>query len=203
MSELPPGVLGTATCPTSVTDDSLPVCLLVCLAILTRLRSAGLGASGRRRNVLPLGNWHLIERRMSKFLREPPSVRGAAGTIVFATAAVVVIGGILMRAIDHTEYSNIWVGMWWAMQTVTTVGYGDAVPTSTTGRLIAALVMIGGIGFLTVITAAITSTFIENTRRRLDGDTSDALSAKLDQLNVRLDVIDTALRDLRGGDQRP
>ena len=66
-----------------------------------------------------------IERRMSRFLREPPSVRTAASVIVTATAMVVVVSGVLMRVLDHEEYSNVWVGMWWAMQTVTTVGYGD------------------------------------------------------------------------------
>jgi len=142
-------------------------------------------------------------RAASMLTRKPLTAGRAARIIASVTISVTVIAGALIHFTDKQNFPSIGDGLWWAVQTVTTVGYGDAVPTSTTGRLIAALVMIGGIGFLTVITAAITSTFIENTRRRLDGDTSDALSAKLDQLNVRLDVIDTALRDLRGGDQRP
>ena len=63
---------------------------------------------------------NLIERRMSRFLREPPSVRTAAGVIVTATAIVVVGGGVAMWLLDHDEYPNVWVGMWWALQTVTT-----------------------------------------------------------------------------------
>ena len=86
------------------------------------------------------------------------------------------------------------------VQTVTTVGYGDHVPTSTTGRLIAALVMIGGIGLLTVITAAITSMFIETARKRIQGTESDLFSAKLDQIGLRLDVIETALKDISARD---
>ncbi|HEX3267092.1 MAG TPA: hypothetical protein VHQ98_03805 [Gaiellaceae bacterium] len=66
---------------------------------------------------------NLIERRMSRFLREPPSVRTAASVIVTATAMVVVGGGVAMWLLDHDEYSNVWVGMWWALETVTTVGY--------------------------------------------------------------------------------
>jgi hypothetical protein len=87
---------------------------------------------------------NLIERRMSRFLREPPSVRTAAGVIVTATAVVVVVGGVLMRVFDHDEYSNVWVGMWWALQTVTTVGYGDVTPKNPSGRIIAAFVMLEG-----------------------------------------------------------
>ena len=65
---------------------------------------------------------------MTRFLREPPSVRTAASVIVVATAVVVIGSGVLMRVLDHSEYPNIWVGMWWALQTVTTVGYGDVTP---------------------------------------------------------------------------
>jgi voltage-gated potassium channel len=108
---------------------------------------------------------------------------------------------VLIHFTDEQNFPNIGDGLWWAVQTVTTVGYGDLVPTSTTGRLIAALVMIGGIGFLTVITAAITSTFIEHARRRTGGAEDDMFSAKLDQISVRLDVIEAALKDIRARDR--
>jgi hypothetical protein len=58
--------------------------------------------------------------------------------------------------------------------------------------------MIGGIGFLTVITATITSTFIENIRVRAEEAQTDALATKLDQVGVRLDAIEATLRDIRG-----
>ena len=62
--------------------------------------------------------------------------------------------------------STVGEGLWWALQTITTVGYGDVVPSSGTGRAIGAFVMISGIAFLTVITAAVTATLIEAARRR-------------------------------------
>src|SRR5438105_1166729 len=92
----------------------------------------------------------LVERSMSRFLLKPPSVRTAAGVIVTVTAIVVVVSGILMRTFDHKEYANVWVGMWWALQTVTTVGYGDVTPRNLSGRLIAAFVMLEGIAFVTI-----------------------------------------------------
>jgi voltage-gated potassium channel len=123
---------------------------------------------------------------MSRFLREPPSVRVAASVIVTATAVVVVVGGVLMRFLDHDEYSNIWVGMWWALQTVTTVGYGDVTPKHTSGRIVATFVMLEGIAFLTIIIAAITSTFVaraaEEREAAEDQETDQRIEAKLDDL---------------------
>ena len=143
---------------------------------------------------------NLIERRMSALLREPPSVRTAAGVIVTATAIVVVGGGVLMRLLDHDEYSNIWVGMWWALQTVTTVGYGDVTPKHTSGRIVAAFVMLEGIAFLTIIIAAITSTFVARAAEEreeaeeAEGETAEArIESRLDELTVRLDRLESLL----------
>jgi voltage-gated potassium channel len=107
----------------------------------------------------------LFERRMSKFLREPPSVRLAANVIVTATAVVVVIGGVVIRVLDHKEYSSVWIGMWWILETITTVGYGDYTPKQIAGRLVSAAVMLWGVAFLAIITAAITSVFVARAQR--------------------------------------
>src|SRR5207342_1803520 len=107
-----------------------------------------------------VGRLNIIERRMTRFLSEPPSVRTATGVIVTATTIVVVGGGVLIRLLDHREYSDIWVGMWWALQTVTTVGYGDVTPKNPSGRIVATFAMLQGIAFLAITTAAITSTFV-------------------------------------------
>ena len=142
-----------------------------------------------------------IEKRMGKFLREPPTVRGAAATIVFATAGVVVISGVLIRVFDHKEYANIWVGMWWAIQTVTTVGYGDVTPADPTGRVIATFVMLEGIAFLAILTAAITSTFVARATKEHEASyTTDELTeiqkieSRFDDLDRKIDRIEAALR---------
>ena len=139
---------------------------------------------------------------MSRFLREPPSIRGAAGVIVTATFLVVVAGGILMRVVDQREYRNVWVGMWWAMQTVTTVGYGDVTPRHVGGRLIAAVVMLEGIAFLAIITAAVTSTFVALAQREREqaeavSEAHDfaSLEARLDELAVPIESIRAMLQE--------
>lgn len=106
-----------------------------------------------------------MERRMSKFLREPPSVRLAANVIVTATSLIVVIGGVLMRVLDPKDFSSVWIGMWWVLQTVTTVGYGDNVPSHLIGKLLSAAVMLWGVAFLAITTAAITSVFVARAQR--------------------------------------
>jgi voltage-gated potassium channel len=148
---------------------------------------------------------NLIERRMSRFLREPPSVRMAAGVIVTATAVVVVVGGVLMRVLDQGEYSSIWVGMWWALQTVTTVGYGDVTPKNPSGRIVAIFVMLEGIAFLTITIAAITSTFVARAAAERDivessdGDAAELrVETRLDGIERRLDKIETMLGDVIG-----
>ena len=75
----------------------------------------------------------LLERQMARFLRKPVSVRSAASVIVSTTAVIVLASGLLMRVLDHREYPNIFIGMWWAIQTVTTVGYGDVTPKASPG----------------------------------------------------------------------
>jgi voltage-gated potassium channel len=133
---------------------------------------------------------------LAKFAaRKPLTVRRAAGIIATVTLSITIISGVLMHFTDEKTFPNIGDGLWWAIQTVTTVGYGDLVPTSTVGRIVAALVMLAGIGFLTVVTAVITSAFIESARRRLQGTETDALSAKLDQIGERLKVIEASLKD--------
>jgi voltage-gated potassium channel len=143
---------------------------------------------------------NLIERQFAKFLSKPPTVRGAARIIVVATACVVVIGGVLMRFFDHKEYDNVWVGMWWAMQTVTTVGYGDVTPAELSGRIIASFVMLEGIAFLAIVTAAITSTFVARATKQFQAGREDEMTElhriekRFDELDRRLDRLEAALR---------
>jgi len=146
---------------------------------------------------------NLIERRLSKFLREPPSVRAAASVIVAATAVIVVAGGVLFRVFDHHEYPNIWIGMWLAIQTVTTVGYGDITPKDVIGRLIAMFIMLEGVAFIAIVTAAVTSSFVARAEREraiadagLGEQEAKRIDARFDTLEQRLDNLDSMLRNL-------
>lgn len=114
-----------------------------------------------------------------------------------ATLGLTLIGGIAIRLLDPENIHSIGDGLWWSIQTVTTVGYGDIVPASPAGRLVGVVVMVTGIAFLTVTTAAVTNLFIEAARRhRLDnaggGDEIARLESRLDELTKEVRAHDAA-----------
>jgi voltage-gated potassium channel len=129
----------------------------------------------------------------------PLTARRAAVVITLATLVLTVIGGIAIWIVDDS-FSSLGEGLWWSVQTLTTVGYGDIVPESLAGRLIATLVMLNGIAFLTVITAAVTAVLIDQLRVRHRGpgpdsrEPDDALTATLEDIRSRLDSIEASLR---------
>jgi hypothetical protein len=84
--------------------------------------------------------------------------RDAAYLVVAVWLIAVVAWGILEHFIDRDNFPTIWLGMWWALETVTTVGYGDVVPTTTAGRGVASVLLLGGLAFISVVTATITYT---------------------------------------------
>jgi voltage-gated potassium channel len=135
-----------------------------------------------------------LERRLERAVARAVTPRGAATVIATATIAITVVTGIAMTIVDRENYPTIGSGLWWAVQTSTTVGYGDNVPTTVAGRLVAAFVMLVGIGFLTVITAAITSTFVSRQRREQARSGAEMPTAEqLRQIDRRLERIEAVL----------
>ncbi len=126
-------------------------------------------------------------------LRRQLTPRRAALAIALATVVVTLGAGALMRVLSPHDFGSVWIGFWWAVQTVTTVGYGDVVPHSTSGRIVAAVVMLVGIGFLTVVTASVTAALVESYRRRAPDPMMVELDSRLDEIGVRLERIENAL----------
>jgi voltage-gated potassium channel len=128
-------------------------------------------------------------------LRESLSARRAAAIIAGFTFLITIAGGILERVLDHREYPDIGRGLWFALQTVTTVGYGDVTPADTRGRIIAAALMLTAIGFLAVITASATAGLIEGSRRRAAVRSESEIGRRLQEVSERLARIEAALGD--------
>jgi voltage-gated potassium channel len=138
----------------------------------------------------------LFERRLSKFFQKPPTIRAAGSVIVALTTITVIVSAVLMRFLDRKEFNSMGDALWWALQTVTTVGYGDVVPRNTIGRIVGAVVMLEGIAFITVVTAAVTSIFIERARRERLGSAMpmpDEVYAVIQSIDERLGKIEQRL----------
>jgi voltage-gated potassium channel len=125
--------------------------------------------------------------------RKPLTVRRATQLIVAVSLIVTIGGGVTIWLLDHKEFSDLGTSLWWAVQTVTTVGYGDVVPHQTGGRVIGTVIMLTGIGFIAVMTAAVTASLIEQARRRQEVSDARDTSAQLDRIEARLGAIEGAL----------
>jgi len=68
---------------------------------------------------------------------------------------------ITERDVDSSNIKNIGDGLWWAITTITTVGYGDKFPTTSTGRVLAVGLMLVGISLMGVITASVAAWFVK------------------------------------------
>ena len=119
--------------------------------------------------------------------------RDAAYVIAWVWAVSVVIFGVVEHLVDPDTYDTVWLGMWWGVETVTTVGYGDVVPQDTVGKVIAVFLMLGGLSLLAVVTGAITSAFVTQAEaeRRVDGD--DPVLQRLQDMSAQLEQIKTEL----------
>jgi voltage-gated potassium channel len=98
------------------------------------------------------------------FARRAFSLEGLHYAAIMAVITVVA-GGSAFTAVEkghNPAVTNTWDGLWWAIVTITTVGYGDIVPKTTAGRIIAVFVMVVGIGFIAVLTGAIAERFIHH-----------------------------------------
>ena len=109
------------------------------------------------RVVVVLGRALQAERRLTS--------RSVFRLASIGTIFLVFIAGAVQATVDSGDFKSFWDGVWWAVVTVTTVGYGDIVPHSVSGRLIAMLLMVAGIGFISVLTATIASFFVKEERQ--------------------------------------
>ena len=115
--------------------------------------------------------------------------RDAAYLIVAVWLVAVVIFGIVEHLLDRQTFPTVWLGMWWALQTVTTVGYGDVVPQDSAGRAIASFLLLGGLALLSVVTATITSGFVARARRDTRTEAEAELLAEIRELRARVDEL--------------
>ena len=121
-------------------------------------------------------------------------VLGHRGLIYIAavTGLLILVGGACLSILEpETVKGGYGDGIWWAIVTASTVGYGDISPTTLWGRLIAVVLMLVGIGLMSTLAASITSYFVQQTA-----------NTEFQELAARLDRIEKILaqeRDIKIG----
>ena len=107
-------------------------------------------------------------------------------TILVALIFFIGVFGYLFYA-SEPQVETFGDGIWWALVTITTVGYGDITPLTTLGRVVAGLLMLLGLGLIATITAIVSAKFIQN---YVDGHTNDDVLEKLKELETEIEKIE-------------
>jgi voltage-gated potassium channel len=140
--------------------------------------------------------------RLARLSRDVFTLEGLryAGLV---TVLVAIGGGYAFAATEPNR--SVGSGVYWAITTMTTVGYGDLSPKTDTGKVIAVVVMLVGIGFVAIITGAIAHRFLAPQVRDVAEEVADVELAEEDLLNevraiaARLSHLEAALAARRTG----
>ena len=111
-------------------------------------------------------------------------------TILAALIFFIFLFGYLFY-VSEPDVRNLGDGVWWALVTITTVGYGDITPVTTLGRVVASSLMLLGLGLIATITAIVSAKFIQNF---VDHHTNDDVLEKLEEMQLELDDIKKKLQ---------
>lgn len=120
-----------------------------------------------------------------------------AAMVAFGT---VIIGGVVFASVEEKQGITSWDGIWWAVTTVTTVGYGEIPVQSTGGRVIGITIMFVGIGFVALLTAFIADRFIS--AEEVAEEKDDLILAELQAINARLERLEAGRESRASPDPR-
>ena len=116
--------------------------------------------------------------------------------LVLITAGLAVGVGVIVRFVDQQDFPTVGDGVWWAVVTLGTVGYGDIVPHSAWGRVIGVLVIVLGVTFLSFLMATVTSLFVASDQDRRNARTDEERAATEKETRALLHQILERLDDM-------
>jgi voltage-gated potassium channel len=123
------------------------------------------------------------------------SLARAVGTVLVVAIILVLVAGALERIVEPDTFTSIGLAYWWAVTTVTTVGYGDVVPESPGGRVVASMLMLTGLALIPTLTSVIVSTLIGK-RHSADQqriiEMEESVAVALERIEERLARIEQA-----------
>ena len=111
--------------------------------------------------------------------------------LVVMMLAIMMLAALVVHVLSPKAFPTFGDEVWWAAQTVTTVGYGDVVPSTGGGRVIGGIVMFVSVATVSLVTAVVTAGFVAFQQRRLSGDVErhQELVDTLARLEGRLDAM--------------
>lgn len=123
--------------------------------------------------------------------------RGLIGTAVLAVVVLLIFSCIAVLVFEDSTDSNIktpFDAVWWAVSTITTVGYGDKFPVTTEGKVVAIVLMVTGVGFFGVLTGLFARLFVESEFQKEESDIRH-LATEIRLLRERIDNMEKARQE--------
>jgi len=145
----------------------------------------------------PIGVLEVLNKRMRGGLHGKTAVYVISTTMLVGTIAALAVLDA-ERDAPNATITNFGDAVWWALSTITTVGYGDMYPITTEGRIVAGTLMVGGIALLGVITASFASWFVGSVRDLEDEveESGDEVSERLDQMLIEIRRLSARVQSL-------
>ena len=112
--------------------------------------------------------------------------------LVFVMFAVAGTGTAAVEILSPNSFDSLGDAAWWSATTVTTIGYGDVVPGTSGGRVIAVFVMFASVATVSFTTAVVTAAFVGYQQRKLGGDRErhEEILEKLARIEQRLEALE-------------
>lgn len=121
--------------------------------------------------------------------------RNHFGATLSVLLVVTLLSGTLVTYIDP-EIGSLGQGVWWAVQTVTTVGYGDVVPNTGIGKVFGVVLMILGVGLYSLVSANLAAYFVERGRRQVEKKPQKKVAREFSDIRDKLDKLEESNRQL-------
>jgi voltage-gated potassium channel len=110
----------------------------------------------------------------------------AVRTIVVVALVLVAVSGLLERLVEPETFTSIGLAYWWAAMTVTTVGYGDIVPHTVAGRIIAVALMLVGFSLIPLLASAVVSVLVSK-RSLADREKAEEALGRIEERLARME----------------